>query len=116
MIDPIDARSLLSSLTGHLIHTLSGQPNHVLRVDATEVIVATQKSPDRRPAPIEWVQVALDRLVRDGEIEISVASVGYRSAFVGAVLATIPGARTMRQLATVRLDRNAVPGGGGRGQ
>lgn len=36
----------------------------------------------------------MDRLRRDGQIEISVESVGHRSAFVSAVLATLPGART----------------------
>jgi len=39
-------------------------------------------------SPVEWFQEALDRLAADGEIEISVESVGYRSAFVGAVLAS----------------------------
>ena len=41
--------------------------------------------------PIAWVQDALDRLERDGEIEISVESVRYRSAFIGAVLLALPG-------------------------
>lgn len=103
MADQIDARNLLTGLTGQLIHTLSGQPNRVLRADAKDVIVATRKSPDGRPVPIEWVQTALDRLVRDGEIEISVASVGYRSAFIGAVLATLLGASTSRRPQAVRL-------------
>ena len=39
--------------------------------------------------PIKWVQDALDRLAADGEVEISVESVGYRSAFVGAVLSAL---------------------------
>jgi hypothetical protein len=34
---------------------------------------------------------ALDRFESDGEIEISVESVGHRSAFVGAVLLQLPG-------------------------
>ena len=42
--------------------------------------------------PIQWVQDAFDTLERDGSIEVSVESLGYRSAFVGAVLATVPGA------------------------
>jgi len=36
--------------------------------------------------PIDWVQSALDRLLTDQQVVISVDSVGYRSAFIGAVL------------------------------
>lgn len=42
------------------------------------------------------VQAALDRLVADGEVAISVRSVGHRSAFVGAVLLMLPGTRAVR--------------------
>lgn len=42
------------------------------------------------------VQVGLDRLEEAGELEISVASLGHRSSFVGAVLATLPGAYLSR--------------------
>jgi hypothetical protein len=46
------------------------------------------------------VQTALNRLRDDGEVEISVDSVGYRSAFIGAVLAALddtePSPSTMR--------------------
>ena len=38
-----------------------------------------------------------------GELEISVASVGYRSAFVGAVLQAIPGTTTLMRPLRVRL-------------
>jgi hypothetical protein len=37
------------------------------------------------------VQEALDRLAEEGEVVINVAAIGYRSAFIGAVLSTIPG-------------------------
>jgi hypothetical protein len=53
--------------------------------------VGTGKSPEGKPVEIDWIQSAADRLFEHGEVEISVASVGYRSAFVGAVLATLPG-------------------------
>jgi hypothetical protein len=36
------------------------------------------------------VKSAMDRLERDGEIDISVDSVGHRSAFVGAVRRAFP--------------------------
>ncbi|MHB8891264.1 MAG: hypothetical protein ACYC65_04385 [Candidatus Limnocylindrales bacterium] len=55
MTDPIDARDLLPGPTGQPIHTLSGQPNRILRVKAADVIVATGKSPAGRPVPITWL-------------------------------------------------------------
>ena len=55
-------------------------------------MVGTTRSPSVQRVPIAWVREVLDRLSRDGELEISIASVGYRSAFIGAVLLTIPGA------------------------
>jgi hypothetical protein len=87
-----DAVQLLTALQGQTIHTLTGKPNTILRVDGDRVFVATNKSPEGRPVPIVWVQEALDRLGAKGEVVINVASVGYRSAFMGAVLSTIPGA------------------------
>jgi predicted RNA-binding protein with PUA-like domain len=92
----LDAHSHLASLVGQTIQTLSRAPNTVLRLQGDDVIVATTRSPQGQPVPIAWVQAALDRLRTDGEVEISVASVGYRSAFVGAALAVLPGARTAR--------------------
>lgn len=88
----IDARSFLLSTQGRVIPTLTGRPNRILGLAGDDVIVATNRSPQGRPVPIEWIQEALDRLVDDGEVVISVESVGYRSAFVGAVLAKVPGA------------------------
>jgi predicted RNA-binding protein with PUA-like domain len=92
----VDARSHLASLVGKTIQTHSGASNTVLRLQGDDVIIATRRSPQGQPVPIAWVQAALDRLRRDSEVEISVASVGYRSAFVGAALATLPGASTAR--------------------
>jgi hypothetical protein len=42
--------------------------------------------------PIAWVVDALQRLLDGEEVEVSVPSLGYRSAFVGAVLLAVPGA------------------------
>lgn len=86
-----DMRVVLEGLCGQTIRTLTGRPNAVIRIDGETVIVGTAKSPEGRPVPVAWLQTAVHQLYRDGEIEISVASVGYRSAFVGAVLATLPG-------------------------
>jgi hypothetical protein len=88
----MDARSYLETLVGREIRTVSGRPNRVLRIDGTTAIVGTAKSPSGQPVPIEWVQVAMDQLERDGEIVIDVPTVGYRSAFIGAVLSSLPGA------------------------
>jgi hypothetical protein len=87
----LDAAQMLRSLEGTTIHTLTGKPNTILRISGDLVIVATTRSPEGRPVPIAWVQEALDRLVAEGEVAINVGSVGYRSAFIGAVLSTVPG-------------------------
>jgi len=91
-VQRIDAHSFLLSLQGQVVPTLTGRPNCVLRLEGDRAIVATNRSPDGRPVPVEWIQAALDRLVEEGVVDISVESVGYRSAFVGAVLAQVPGA------------------------
>ena len=89
---PPNARTILSGLVGRDLQTLTGRWNRVLRLVGDTVVVATQRSQDGRPVPLAEVQAGLDRLWRDRELEISVATVGYRSAFIGAVLATLPQA------------------------
>ncbi|WP_132197440.1 MULTISPECIES: hypothetical protein [Kribbella] len=54
------------------------------------MIVATNRAPGGRPVPIADVQSGLDRLFDQQEVDVSPASLGYRSAFVGAVLRTLP--------------------------
>ena len=90
-MQPTTAQSLLRDLVGQTIPTMTGRPNVVLRLERDAVIVGTRRSPKGQPVPIDWVQDAFERLHRHGELEISVASVGYRSAFIGAVLQTVPG-------------------------
>jgi hypothetical protein len=86
------AHELLEALQGQTITTASGRPNTILALNDDHVLVGTQRSPNGTSIPIEWVQDALDRLSTEGEVEISVASIGHRSAFVGAVLLSLPGA------------------------
>jgi hypothetical protein len=86
------ARELLQSLIGEEIATVTGRPNTVLDLDGDNVIVATGRSPGGQPVPVEWVENAIQRLLGEGEVEISVPSLGHRSAFVGAVLLKLPGA------------------------
>jgi len=102
---PPDARSLLQHLVGQTILTLTGRPNTILRVGDKSVTVATSRSPLGQPVLIVEIQEAIDRLFRHGEIEVSVPSVGYRSAFVGAVLATLPGVATETNPRRARLER-----------
>ena len=88
----IDARSHLQTLIGQEIRTLtSGKPNRILRIDGSDVIVGTGKSPDGRPVPIEWLQNAADLLEEKGEVAVDVETLGHRGTFVGAFLATLPG-------------------------
>jgi hypothetical protein len=102
----VDARKHLTRLVDETIYTLAQRrPNRVLAIEGDEVIVATEKSPEGEPVPIEWVQDALDRLFRDGEVLVSVKSVGYRSAFIGAVLATVPDVEILTRPRRVRLRR-----------
>jgi hypothetical protein len=98
-----DARAILEGLVGRQIPTMTGKPNRVLRIAGDHVIVATKKTPLGAPVPIKEIQSAIDRLCRDGEIEISVASVGYRSAFIGAVLQAIPGTVALTRPRRIRL-------------
>jgi hypothetical protein len=90
-----DARQLLGSLIGRPLQTVTGRENRILRLEANTVVVWTSRSPGGQPVPIPWIQDALDRIDRDREIEISVASVRYRSAFIGAVLRELPGAQVV---------------------
>lgn len=89
--DP-DARSVLESLVGQQITTLTGRPNTVLSLADADVLVSTDRSPDGTPVPIADVQSALDQLLETGQIELHPRSLGYRSSFVGAVVLTLPGA------------------------
>lgn len=105
MTQSYDARTILQALVGETIRRLTGRPNRVLAIEADDVRVATTRSPGGQLVPIVWVQRALDRLARDGEVEISVESVGYRSAFIGAVLSSLEG--TEASPATMRVRRRS---------
>jgi len=100
-----DAHGLLRRLVGKTLPTLTGRPNRVIAVGSHNVLVGTTKSPDGRWIPIASVQAALDRLERLRSIEISTASVGYRGAFIGAVLMTLPGATSELKPPRIHLPR-----------
>jgi hypothetical protein len=91
----VDAERFLRSLEGRELRTLTGAPNRIVGFDPGRVYVATDRSgPAGTSVPIAWVQDALDELEVSGQLEISVESVGYRSALIGAVLRELPGAQT----------------------
>ncbi len=89
----LDARVLVRSLVGQPLVTIRGRSNTVRAVEGADAIVGTTRSPDGRPVPIAWLQESLERLAKEHRIEIAVDGVGYRSAFVGAVLLTLPFVR-----------------------
>ena len=91
-LPPPDMRAHLNSLVGQEITTLTGAKNRVLRIEGDDVIVATSRSPSGQPVPLGDIQAAAERLYEQGSVEINPSSVGYRSAFVGAALASLPGA------------------------
>ena len=91
--DTRGARELLAGLVGRPRQTIGGAQNQVLEVRDEDVVVATARSPQGRPVPVAWIEVAPNRIQATGELEIGPPTVGYRSAFVGAVLRTLPNAR-----------------------
>ncbi|AXO37088.1 EVE domain-containing protein [Micromonospora sp. B006] len=98
------AADLLRRVVGQPLATVSGRTNTVVGVRPPHAIVATERSPEGQPVPIAWVDDALRRLVRDGYVEIHPRASGYRSAFIGAVLLTLPGARSSGSPPMITLD------------
>ncbi len=94
---------MLRPLVGVEIHTVSGQPNMVLAMDGDTVTVRTRQSPEGQPVPLRAVQNGLDLLGEQRSVRVDVKELGYRSAFVGAVLATLPNAQVSTTPATITL-------------
>lgn len=91
--DTRDGRGLLSGLVGRRLQTIGGAANEILEVREDDVVVATERSPAGQPVPIAWLQDALDRLYAADELRIDPSTIGHRSAFIGAVLRTLPNVR-----------------------
>lgn len=93
---PVEAQAgaadLLRRLIGRPLETASGRTNVILGVQGQHVVVRTDRSPRGSRVPVADVQDALDKLILTGALTIHPDEAGYRSAFIGAVLRTLPGA------------------------
>ncbi|MEJ2855388.1 MULTISPECIES: HNH endonuclease [unclassified Saccharothrix] len=98
-----EAGDVLQRLVGRELVTVDGSVNRVLEVDARNVLVATGRSPQGKLVPVAWVQEGLDKLFARGRVLASVEELRYRSAFVAAVLATLPRAVVTKKPAAVSL-------------
>ena len=98
-----EAGEVLLSLIGEEIRTATGAPNMVLAVQDRTALVSTSRSPQGQPVEISDVQHGMDKLRAQGSIRVSVEELGHRSAFVAAVLATLPGVQMTASPAIVTL-------------
>lgn len=104
------AEVLLRSLIGQELRTISGRPNTILKVEGGNALVATNRSTEGQSVPVADVQRALDLLADKGAVTCQPEVVGYRSAFIGAVLSNLPGTVTSDNPPTIALAaRSAAP-------
>lgn len=110
--DPFtDLYGFLQSLEGSTILTLLGRPNSVIRVDDNSVLVGTERSPSGEAVPVEDIRKASARLVQEGSVRISPDAVGYRSAFIGAVLKRFPRVEVETDPYIIRMRAGLMPSG-----
>jgi hypothetical protein len=110
---PTDARAHLAGLVGHTIETpVRREPNRIVQIDGDTVVIATNAS-DAKGAggdriPIAWVQEALDQLSASGEVDLESPQAGerrFRSSFIAALLAALPGVEIVGSPRRARLVR-----------
>lgn len=82
-----DIREHLTPLVGQTLSTLTGKPNRVVSLGDRTVVVATEGNPAGSPVSLALIQDVADRVFAGEEV---VFDPQVRSAFVGAVLLTIP--------------------------
>jgi hypothetical protein len=103
---PFDARSYLQGLVGQTILTTTGKPNTIIAVRGDDVFVRTENTANPsvgEPVPIQWVQDAGDTLYDKRTIGTNTTEATHCSAFIGAVLSTLPGAVGLRRPTRVEL-------------
>ena len=101
------ASELLRSLIGEEIRTVTGMPNMVLAVHGDTALVRTNRSPKVNRSKSARSRRASTSSGCTESVRVNVEELGHRSAFVGAVLATLPGARFTKNPATVTLGASA---------
>lgn len=89
----VDAKALLQHLTGVPIQTATGRINVILKVNDNQALVGTRRSERGQKVPVAWVQQALTVLNDHGSVVLSQIDGAHRSAFIGAVLLSLPGTR-----------------------
>lgn len=104
-----DVSALLRSLIGDPIETVTGSVNTIIEVEQKQVMVTTNRSPQGQWVDVRDVEAGLEKLYAQGSVLVSVAELGHRSAFVGAVLATIPGTVVSLRPALITLQNPEFP-------
>jgi 5-methylcytosine-specific restriction protein A len=103
-----NVREHLERLVGTTIQTISGRPNRVVSLQESTVIVATDHSPEGEAVPLADIQAAIDRVFGGEEVRVAPYSVGYRSAFIGAVLRSMQGVEVLQRPLRARLTKAPV--------
>lgn len=85
----LSAEEYLDALLGQELTTPSGARNTILSMSNGTVLVATSRSPDGQPVPVQELQTALEELAWLGALRVTPSELGYRSTFVGTVLGTL---------------------------
>ncbi|MFC5819466.1 hypothetical protein [Nonomuraea harbinensis] len=85
------APDLLRRLLGREITTLKGGRSRIIDIRPPYVLVATERSPKGEQILIADVEVALEDLRARGRVQIHPTEVGDYSAFIEALLLTLPG-------------------------
>ncbi|MGZ3145679.1 HNH endonuclease [Lentzea chajnantorensis] len=104
-----DALELLRSLIGEPVETVTGNVNTVVEVKEKRVLVTTERSPQGQWVEVRDVAAGLEKLYARGSVPVSVAELGHRSSFVGAVLASIPGTVVSLRPAVITLHDRQFP-------
>jgi hypothetical protein len=102
------AEEMLRSLIGEEIRTISGAPNMVMAVHDRTALVGANRSPQGQTVEISDIRHGMDKLKARRTVRITDEELGHHSAFVGAVLATLPGVRATANPATVALSTAAA--------